>query len=162
VNEKGHCTFLVRWGKACLPGRFESVGPAGFWLLQVVDFGQQVAAAALLQEVGDDFFVSRFVVLQQCGLEAFILARAGNVDAAALRVPTGDVHRRRERQGDGDKVLNLPYPPLARQQVLGQLQRVGLAAAGMRADEVRHEIYLFSRPAGCVGEPLLELLEDVE
>ena len=69
--------------------------------------------------LADSFEVSFVVVLQQCHLEAFFAAAAGDVNGLLFRRPAGNIHRRSQCQRRGDKILHLSGPPSALDQILG-------------------------------------------
>ena len=111
--------------------------------------------------LADGFEVAFVVVLQECHLEAFFAAAAGDVDGLLFRRQSRYDHRCRQCQGRGDKILHLPGPPFAFDQILGELFRLFRRAAGVGADEVRHEVLLFARGFARFGEFGLERLEGV-
>ena len=82
---------------------------------------------------------------------------SGDVDLIArTRIPTGPVHRRRERAGRRIEILNLVGREAPVAQALGELDRLAEAGAGMGRNEIRQEVLfeprLASRPRETFGE----------
>jgi len=65
----------------------------------------------LLQKLAYELPASRLVVLQKSRLKAFFLSRARDVDLFSRGIRAGNIHGRRERQRDRDKILHLSRSP---------------------------------------------------